>query len=104
MFLYRSHKILDQQQFRNLLCVKFEIFLLHGNLHILHDTSFFLHFSSPEYFLSYFEMSISINKWNDKQMQVEVNISTHEMYIHACCNKLCVTACMIEIEPHSEEQ
>ena len=34
-------------------------------------------------------MSISINKWNYKQMQVQVNISTHEMYIHACCNKLC---------------
>ena len=39
-----------------------------------------------------FEMSISINKWNYKQMYVQVNISTNETYIHACCNKLCVTA------------
>ena len=39
-----------------------------------------------------FELLISINKWNYKQMQVQVNKSTHEMYIHACCNKLCVTA------------
>ena len=37
-------------------------------------------------------MSITINKWNYKQMEVQVNISTHEMYRHACCNKLCVTA------------
>ena len=37
-------------------------------------------------------MSISINKWNYKQMLVQVNISTHEMYIHRCCTKLCVTA------------
>ena len=51
-----------------------------------------------------FELLISMNKWNYKQMYMQVNISTHEMYIHACCNKLCVTARMIEIEPHSEEQ
>ena len=39
-----------------------------------------------------FELLISINKWNYKQMQVQVNKSTNEMYINACCNKLCVTA------------
>ena len=37
-------------------------------------------------------MSVSIDKWNYKQMYVQLNISTHEMYTHACCNKLCVTA------------
>ena len=36
-------------------------------------------------------MNISINKWNYEQMWVQVNISTHEMYINACYNKLCVT-------------
>ena len=35
---------------------------------------------------------------------MQVNISTHEMFIHACCDKLHVRNCMIEIEPHSEEQ
>ena len=33
---------------------------------------------------------------------MQVNISTHEMFIHACCDN--VRNCMIEIEPHSEEQ
>ena len=38
------------------------------------------------------EHLVLINKWNYKTKEVQVNISTHEMYIHACCDKLRVTA------------
>ena len=49
-------------------------------------------------------MSISINKWNYKQMYVQENISTHEMYTYTYVLQQIVRNCMIEIEPHSEEQ
>ena len=58
---------------------------------VLIDT-FELLINTIQCFFDIFEMSISINKWNYKQMEVQVNISTHEMYVHAWCMQLCATA------------